>query len=158
MAQPKTVSTQLTQPKPAKSPVSPRIRAAIDKSVARSGAGTVGVTPESIRQSVLNAAGITAEEQAKLIADVWQGIKDGLKANDKHVSVVGNSVETTIVPNHTARAKARDQALDIVGIRAPRVNSTVRTSIKVRVEMPDWAKPAEDKRIIDVSPASPPAE
>jgi hypothetical protein len=128
-----------------------------DKAVATKGSGTFPFTPESLRQQMLAKAGISEDEQAKMVKDVWRGIKDGLRADDVHVSVVGNEVETTIVPNHSARAKARDQALDIVGIRAPRSNSTVSTRIRVNVTMPEWAKPAESQANpapIDVTPRS----
>lgn len=106
---------------------------------------------------MLAKAGISEDEQAKMVKDVWSGIKAGLRADDVHVSVVANSVETTVVPNHSARAKARDQALDIVGIRAPRTNSSVSTKIRVNVRMPDWAKPAKQHDIpatLDVTPRS----
>lgn len=107
-----------------------------------------------MRQQLLLTAGITPTEQADMLERVWSGIKDGMKAEDVHVSVVGNRVEKTRVPNHTARAKARDQALDIVGTRAPRVNSAVVTRISVRITRPSWAKPAESNEIIDVTPAN----
>lgn len=124
-----------------------------DRAVALKGSGTFPFTPESLRQSMLTKAGISEDEQAKMVGEVWRGIKQGLKAEDVHVSVVNNSVETTIVPNHAARAKAREQALDIVGIRAPRTNSTVSTKIRVNVRMPEWAKPAEHKNIVDITPS-----
>lgn len=128
-----------------------------DKAVATKGSGTFPFTPESLRQQMLASAGIDEKAQSEMIKEVWRGIKAGLKADDVHVSVVDNSVETTIVPNHAARGKARDQALDIVGIRAPRSNSTVSTRIRVNVSMPEWAKPAKQQdnpAVVDVTPRS----
>lgn len=121
-----------------------------DAIVKKRGSGTWPMTPESLRQSMLHHAGITDAEQAKLAKRVWKGIHEGLDATDIHVSVVDHRVEHSVVPNHSARAKARDQALDIIGIRAPRANAVVSTKVRVNINMPDWANPAKDNiKVID---------
>lgn len=107
-------------------------------------AGSFPLTPDAIRQGVLEAAGFTRDAQIELTKKVVTKIDEALDAKkevviqDKHGGVTQVSV-----PDNTAQAKARDQALDLLGVRAPRTNATSVIKTVVTIDWPDWARPKD---------------
>ena len=116
-------------------------------------AGTFPMTPDAIRQNLLLQAGVDEAKQVHLVKRVVEGIERDLDAEKTEVIVdkLGH-VHRENVRDNVARAKAREQALDLVGARAPRTNATQTVRHVVSIEWPEWAKPSEpEPKVIDAA-------
>lgn len=116
--------------------------------------GTMPFSPDAVRHHLLEQAGFDENKQVSLVRKVVDGIERDLDANKTEVLIDRTGlIHERSIPDNTARSKARDQALDLVGVRAPRTNATQTVRHVVSIEWPDFARPAEPKVIDHVEPA-----
>ena len=115
--------------------------------------GSMPFSPDAVRHHLLEQAGFDEKKQVSLVKQVVEGIERDLDAEKTEVLITREGrIHEVNVRDNVARSKARDQALDLVGVRAPRTNATQTVRHVVSIEWPDFARPAEPK-VIDASPA-----
>ena len=114
--------------------------------------GSMPFSPDAVRHHLLEQAGFDEKKQVSLVKKVVDGIERDVDAVKTEVLITREgTIHEVVVPDNVARSKARDQALDLVGVRAPRTNATQTVRHVVSIEWPDFARPAEPK-VIDVDP------
>lgn len=120
------------------------------KQVAPRSAGTFPMSPDAIRQNLLVQAGVDEARQVSLVKQIVEGIERDINAEKTEVIVDRHgNVHREDVRDNVARAKAREQALDLVGARAPRTNATQTVRHVVSIQWPEWAEPPKE---INVKP------
>ena len=96
---------------------------------------------DDLRGKVLDAAGVSVEEQGKLLRKAIDENKKLLSAKKRqyfsHDGIVKDSREDV---DHTARMKAVSEIYDLVGAKSPKSGSS-NSGVKVEINLPSWYSP-----------------
>jgi len=120
-------------------------------------AGSVGA-PLDLREQLLEASGLTLDRQAGLLSkavNVTENLLDAERAivyvtetRDAAGQLTRNE-HIRMVADNGARQRAAEHVTDLVGAKAPRADA--RVTVRVRLELPEWAT-ADMRPVIDVVP------
>jgi hypothetical protein len=105
------------------------------------------MTPQSIRQSLLDAAGIGKPEQARLVSRVFKKLEDKLDAKKPILIQNDETQEIELVDDNMAQLRAAEALGRFLAVEPSKDVNAGAVKVVVEVKLPDWAKP-----IIDVTP------
>jgi hypothetical protein len=97
------------------------------------------LTTASLRQELLEAAGFDREYQIELMRQVVEGAQDALKATKETPGFnLGSLGDVHRQPDHSARAKARDQLVDLIGASGKASGIQHDKGPKAEIPLPPW--------------------
>jgi hypothetical protein len=97
------------------------------------------LTTASLRQELLEAAGFDRDYQVEIMRQVVLGAQDALKAMKETPGfIMGTLVNVHSQPDHSARAKARDQLVDIIGASGKASSVQHDKGPKPEIPLPPW--------------------
>ena len=106
-------------------------------------APALALDPHAMLERLWEEAGVTREERSELLRKAVDELTTDLTATKTIALTVYDEkgkrrTETETVPDNVARAKARDQVFNILGVdRAPQTQQ-----VELKLEAPSWGKPA----------------
>ncbi len=93
----------------------------------------------SLRQELLEAAGFDLDAQIEIMREVVESAKDDLKATKETPGFfMGELKDVHRQPDHTARAKAREQLVDLIGASGKGASSGHDKGPKPEIPLPPW--------------------
>lgn len=93
----------------------------------------------SLRQELLEAAGFDRDAQIEIMGEVVRGAREAMKADKETPGFfMGELKDVHRQPDHSARAKARDQLVDIIGASGKASNAQHDKGQKPDIPLPPW--------------------
>jgi hypothetical protein len=92
-----------------------------------------------LRNDLLDAAGFDHTQQVEIMKAVIESAVDGLDAEKETPGwAFGKLVDVHKQPDHSARAKAREQLIDLLGASGKQTEQR-QAPVKVEIPLPPWA-------------------
>lgn len=93
----------------------------------------------SLRQELLEAAGFDRDYQVELMREVVEGAREAMKAEKETPGFfMGELKDVHKQADHSARAKARDQLVDILGASGKASSTPHAKGDKPEIPLPPW--------------------
>jgi hypothetical protein len=106
-------------------------------------------SPASIRNKLLDMAGINTEVQAKLVRRSISTMARHLRAKKPILIQNNETQEIELVDDNMAQLRAAEGLARLMGVEPSKDINQSAVKVVVEVKLPDWAKP-----VIDVTAAS----
>lgn len=99
------------------------------------------MSPSMVRDALMERAGLSPAIQARILKRAVNTALRGLKAQKVQViSHMGQVTDKVEVPDNMAQLRASELLTTILGA-APSKDSNASVSVKVEINLPDWARP-----------------
>jgi hypothetical protein len=97
------------------------------------------LTTASLRQELLEAAGFDRAHQIEIMKQVVLGAQEAMQADKETPGFFMGKLESVHrQPDHSARAKARDQLVDIIGASGKAASTQHDKGPRAEIPLPPW--------------------
>jgi hypothetical protein len=113
----------------------------LNKGIAKRGQkhSELPLTTASLRQELLEAAGFDRDAQIEIMCEVVEGAREAMKADKETPGFFMGKLESVHrQPDHGARAKARDQLVDIIGASGKAASIQHDKGPRPEIPLPPW--------------------